>query len=168
MFSNSYSIIMCLEVREHSLIMGWQVAQWDAWIFLEPTPSWAQIIFITQKESKNGWSPNWHMNSFKDIPWPACTSARCVKKVTSTKWGQKLLIHQLGSKNVWLPPLKPHPLKHMYIWIQMARGFKILGSLDVGSQNIASSEWGQVTNLHLTSMLYFYSHLVNNPHTHNI
>ncbi len=44
------------------------------------------------------------------------------------------------------------------------KGVKYPGSLNVGSQNLAKSEWGWYTNLHPISMLYFYPRLVNNEH----
>ncbi len=58
-----------------------------------------------------------------------------------------------------------HPLKTCVHMNSYGNGVKFYGSLDVGSQHPAKSEWGWHTNLHPILMLYFYPHLVNNEHS---
>ncbi len=101
-FSNTYSVIMCLEVRGYSLILGWGRGLESSSvrcinIFGLP-PRWVQI-FVSHQRGPIFVDPQLaHQYHDQQV------AQRDVWKIFDPpKIGQKLLILQVGSKNVLTP-----------------------------------------------------------------
>ncbi len=128
--------IMCLKVRDKSLIMGWR-ADRDTWNCVDHQ-DWPKYYHPEGSKNYDPRSPNLVMNSFKDITWPANRSARWGNNnvLLGHKWGPKMFEPQACCPhpiiNEWSHQASLHPHKHVYIWIHIVNRVKILGGLDVG------------------------------------